>query len=223
MALISFKFHRKTLLFLFGLAVLNGFQEYIYSNIIPKDDKPAENFKEKYNPLLLMVIIYFGDICCGILEIIRRKRNKSSQLIFHESKLNEKGTNKKLKIMGKDVFFILLISLIDLCVITYICYKHGMLLFDISSIMKIGQIIFLGILSQCFLSSKLYRHHIVAQIFIGVGIILLSFFAILNGIYKIKLYDIFSMKNYIQAALIIVHFPLSRNRYHFEFSDFLNL
>ena len=125
MALISFKFHRKTLLFLFGLAVLNGFQEYIYSNIIPKDDKPAENFKEKYNPLLLMVIIYFGDICCGI--------------------------------------------------------------------------------------------------FIGVGIILLSFFAILNGIYNIKLYDIFSMKNYIQAALIIVHFPLSRNRYHFEFSDFLNL
>ena len=196
MALISFKFHRKTLLFLFGLAVLNGFQEHIYSNIIPKDDKPAENFKEKYNPLLLMVIIYFGDICCGILEIIRRKRNK---------------------------FFIILISLIDLCVITYICYKHGMLLFDISSIMKIGQIIFLGILSQCFLSSKLYRHHIVAQIFIGVGIILLSFFAILNGIYNIKLYDIFSMKNYIQAALIIVHFPLSRNRYHFEFSDFLNL
>ena len=54
MALISFKFHRKTLLFLFGLAVLNGFQEYIYSNIIPKDDKPAENFKEKYNPLLLL-------------------------------------------------------------------------------------------------------------------------------------------------------------------------
>ena len=46
---------------------------------------------------------------------------------------------------------------------------------------------------------------------------------ILNGIYNIKLYDIFSMKNYIQAALIIVHFPLSRNRYHFEFSDFLNL
>ena len=84
--------------------------------------------------------------------------------------------------MGKDVFFIILISLIDLCVITYICYKHGMLLFDISSIMKIGQIIFLGILSQCFLSSKLYRHHIVAQIFIGVGIILLSFFPILNGI-----------------------------------------
>ena len=156
MALMSFKFQRKTFLFLFGLAVLNGFHEYIYSNIIPKDDKPAENFKEKYNPLLLMVIIYFGDICCGILEIIRRKRNKSSQLIFHESKLNEKGTNKKLKIMGKDVFFIILISLIDLCVITYICYKHGMLLFDISSIMKIGQIIFLGILSQCFLSSKLY-------------------------------------------------------------------
>ena len=187
MSLISFKFHTKTLLFLFGLAILNGFQEYIYSNIIPKNPPPKstnDNNDEQYNPLLLIAIIYFGEICCGILEIIRRKRNMLSQLMNIDSTLQEKERSKQLKIKRTDIAFIILISIFDFSVVAYICYKQGLRLFDISSILKICQIIFLGILSQFCLSFKLFRHHIVTQICIGAGLIILSFFAILNGIHR---------------------------------------
>ena len=188
MTLLSFHFQIKTILFLLGLALFDSFQEILYFSLNPpnhKEKPPNETGKdsEKNNTIyhvLLVCITFVGEIFCGLLEIIRRKAFKRPSFVplSIEVKTPENSRNIKLKTTKKDVLLIVLVSCIDFVLISYISSSHRRHKFDYSSIMKIGQIIFLGVLSQFFLSLKLYRHHIVSLIAIAIGIVILSIFSL---------------------------------------------
>lgn len=192
MSVFSFKLQSKKLIYLLCLSVVFLVNEIITSKMKPARKKgrtQEEKNKEDFHPLLLTLIMCIGETFCGFIELYKRMKNKSkinyeTALLSSETvKSNSEETDiriQKLKVQTNDVILIVIMGIIDFLVFAFILVAGGRKSFDVAMVVKIGQIIFLGLFSKWILSIPLYKHHIVSLIVIGFTILVVSVIALLN-------------------------------------------
>lgn len=192
MSVFSFKLQSKKLIYLLCLSVVFLVNEIITSKMKPARKKgrtQEEKNKEDFHPLLLTLIMCIGETFCGFIELYKRKKNKSK--INYETTLLSSETVKsnieetdikiqKLKVHTNDVILIVIMGIIDYLVFGFILIAGGRKDFDVSMVVKIGQIIFLGLFSKWILSVPLYKHHIVSLIVIGFTIFFVLIITLFN-------------------------------------------
>ena len=181
MVLLEFHLNSLKLLYLLFLPFMNMFNDSLtlymkfLNSIINHGSVPD------YHPLLVTLTVCLGEIFCIVIEFIKRKVSKKNKLSLKEATLLKKSNEeeseeehnqkKKMKVQTQDILIIVFIAIIDFVVVSFLLIGKTKNIFEMSMIMKLSQIICLGILSQYFLSISLYRHHIISLCVIGLGLI----------------------------------------------------
>ena len=122
------------------------------------------------NTSLFVIVMMLSESSCGIIEIIKKRCWKSKHLYENMDRLIQRedeliSSNKKKYIKIKEVFILFLIALIDISFNLFlnllVANSFNSNYKSLTVVLRVSQIIFLGILSYFILNIPIYRFHIV--------------------------------------------------------------
>ena len=211
---IQFHFNSKYLITVILFPLFYCLREYLYTTII-ESDKIKDIRKYKSNPIFFTLLMFFGELTCGIFEIIKVYRAKSNKM----QKSSNNQINYRRSRCIEFVLFLIIVS-IDITVYTTV----NVIIEDkfkqyesLSPIIKMIEIIALGILSSQILNNPLHRHQIICII---LFIIIIVISIILEGFILYNYQDPgkpFSIEFYcITIITDILLFTVNSFQYIFE-------
>lgn len=206
---IQFRFNSKYLFCVIIYPFFYCLREWMYTQII--ENRNNDNKKDKSNPIFFSLIMFLGELSCVLFSIIERYKGKPEFIQKEKKEQKEYERSRCLEFL-----LLLIIVSIDISVYTIINaiiedqFKDYQTL---TPIVKMIEIIILGIISSQILNNPLHRHQIIC-IILFIIIILVSI--IIEG-FILKQNNSFSITDFLVLVVIgICLFSISSFEIIFE-------